>query len=71
MPWPGPHATFSIQRLVAPGPTKMQSSPVLICVSMIVTPDDNCTWMPSVLGLCLEAETLTAVDDNVEHLAVQ
>ena len=71
MPWPGPHATFSIQRLVAPGSMEKQSSPVLICVSMIVTPEDNCTWMPSVLGFFLEAETLTTVDDNVQHLAVQ
>ena len=59
MPWPGPQATFSIQRLVAPGPTETQSSPVLIWVSKIVTPDDNCTWMPSVFGLWPEAETLT------------
>lgn len=59
MPWPGPHATFSIQRLEAPGPMETQSSPVLILVSKIVTPDDNWTWMPSVLGLSPEAETLT------------
>lgn len=43
MPCPGPHKTFSIHKLVLPGPIETQSSPVLILEFKIVTPDDNCT----------------------------
>lgn len=30
IPWPGPHAMSSIHKLVVPGPTETQSSPVPI-----------------------------------------
>lgn len=38
MPCPRPHTTFSIHKLVAPGPIDTQSSPVLILVLEMVTP---------------------------------
>ena len=41
IPCPGPHATFSIHKLVVPGPIEMQSSPVLILELRIVTLEDN------------------------------
>ncbi|BAS73235.1 Os01g0623750, partial [Oryza sativa Japonica Group] len=51
MPWPGPQLTCSTRRLEVPGPTEMQSSPVWMLAPVMVTADDDCTWMPSVLGL--------------------
>ena len=59
IPWPGPHAMFSTHKLEQPGPMETQSSPVLIFELMIVTPVDNWTWIPSVLGLLPEADTRT------------
>jgi len=59
IPWPGPHATFSIHKLDVPGPIDIQSSPVPILEFKMVTAVDNWTWMPSVLGLFPSAETLT------------
>lgn len=51
MPWPGPHLMLDMYRLVVPGPIDMQSSPLWRVLPVMVTPVDNCTWMPSVLGL--------------------
>ena len=59
IPWPGPHAMSSIHKFVVPGPIETQSSPVPIWELTMVTPVDAWTWMPSVLGLVPEAETLT------------
>lgn len=58
IPWPGPHATFSIHKLELPGPMEMQSSPVAILELRTVTPEDIWMWIPSVFGLFPEAETL-------------
>jgi len=41
MPWPGPQATFSIHKLVVPGPTDTQSSSVPILAFKIVTSLDD------------------------------
>ena len=49
----------SIHKFVVPGPIETQSSPVPIWELRMVTPVDAWTWMPSVLGLVPEAETLT------------
>lgn len=59
IPWPGPHATLSIHILLVPAPIEIQSSPVPIQELRIATLLDNCTWMPSVLGLLPEADTVT------------
>jgi len=59
IPWPGPQATFSIQRPLVPGPMETQSSPVEILELRMETVDDDCTWIPSVFGLFPSAETLT------------
>nr|GMC83169.1 Os01g0623750 [Ipomoea batatas] len=59
IPWPGPQAMFSIHKLELPGPMEIQSSPVPIWEFKIVTPDDDCTWIPSVLGLFPGAEIFT------------
>lgn len=55
IPCPGPHAMFSIHKFWVPEPIEMQSSPVWILEFMMVTPLDCSTWMPSVLGLLLDA----------------
>lgn len=59
IPWPGPQATFSIQRPLVPGPMDTQSSPVDIFELRMETMEDDWTWMPSVFGLFPSAETLT------------
>lgn len=51
MPWPGPHQMFEMRISVLPCPIEMQSSPVPIRVSWMMTPELRPMWMPSVLGL--------------------
>jgi hypothetical protein len=59
MPWPGPHATRSIQRLELPGPTETQSSPVRMAASYTATFVDLWMCIPSVFGLSAGASTVT------------
>ncbi|KAK1267412.1 hypothetical protein QJS04_geneDACA009124 [Acorus gramineus] len=51
MPWPGPHWMLETETLVLPDKKAMQSSPVLMVESVMVTLVDLPMWMPSVLGL--------------------
>lgn len=67
IPCPGPQAMFSIHKLVVPGPTEMQSSPVRIFELRMVMWDDICTWMPSVLGLFPSARTFTPCSFTFWH----
>lgn len=50
-PWPGPQCILSIHKFVVPGPIDIQSSPVWILLSVMVTLVEDWTWIPSVLGL--------------------
>lgn len=59
MPCPGPQPILCIHKFMEPGPIEMQSSPVFITLSSIVTPMELCTCIPSVLGLPLGALILT------------
>lgn len=60
IPCPGPQAMRSIHKLVLPWLTDMQSSPVIMVLWLIVTPVENCTLIPSVLGLPLGALIFTS-----------
>lgn len=68
IPWPGPQAIFWIQTFLEPGPIAMQSSPVLIRLFLMVTPVDDWTMIPSVLGLRLGATILIRSKTILVHL---
>ena len=51
MPWPGPHNTLKMVKLVQPGPMEMQSSPVPMTELATWILVESAMWMPSVLGL--------------------
>lgn len=55
IPWPGPQAMRWINKFLEPGPRDMQSSPVLMELSVMDIPEEDWIWMPSVLGLQLGA----------------
>lgn len=57
-PWPGPQKMREMETLVTPGPTEMQSSPVLMCKSVMLTWSELLMWTPSVLGLSAGAVML-------------
>lgn len=58
-PCPGPHLMLLMYKFLVPGPIDMQSSPVCMMLPVIVTPVDDCMWMPSVLGLSSGAISFT------------
>lgn len=51
IPWPGPQVTPVMFIFVVPGPKETQSSPVAMCVLVIVMAFEFPMWTPSVLGL--------------------
>lgn len=61
IPWPGPQLTRVMFIFVTPSPIEMQSSPVAILTSEILTLSEPPRWIPSVLGLLPGAVMLTLV----------
>ena len=55
IPCPGPQFTRSIHMFLDPWLRAMQSSPVAMVPPLMVTPEEDWTWIPSVLGLPLGA----------------
>ena len=66
MPWPGPHNTLKMVKLVQPEPMEMQSSPVPMTELATWILVESAMWMPSVLGLSPGA--LILMESNVIFL---
>ena len=58
MPWPGPQVTSLMNICSLPSPMEMQSSPVFMCVFVMLIPDERPMWIPSVFRLSPGALTV-------------
>jgi hypothetical protein len=63
-PWPGPQLILAMTRSEFPCPIEMQSSPVRIWVSTILTSVLASMWIPSVLGLVSGASSMRLLARN-------
>ncbi|KAM1281735.1 hypothetical protein ACFX15_021860 [Malus domestica] len=67
MPWPGPQVILVTVISLFQSPMETQSSPVLLCASVMLIPVERPIWIPSVFMLSPGAMTLTRWNVTLLH----